>query len=84
MEYNSFDICEEILDHYDNPDWIGESDIDNYLDRFYEDMDDTDRWFVHDRMEKFVDYIDHYRSIEDEWDDDEWDDDEDDFDDTDL
>ena len=79
MEYNSFEICEEILDHFDNPNWIGESDIDDYLDKYYEDMDDNDRWFVHDRMEKFVDYIDSYCSIEDsdvnnDWDEDEYED----------
>ena len=75
MEYNSFDICEEILNHFDNPNWIGESDIDNYLDKYYEDMGDNDRWFVHDRMEKFVDYIDPYSSIEDsDMDEDEYED----------
>jgi len=79
MEYNSFEICEEILDHFDNPNWIGESDIDDYLDKYYEDMDDNDRWFVHDRMEKFVDYIDPHCSIEDsdvnnDWDEDEYED----------
>lgn len=79
MEYNSFEICEEILDHFDNPNWIGESDIDDYLDKYYEDMDDNDRWFVYDRMEKFVDYIDPYCSIEDsdvnnDWDEDEYED----------
>lgn len=77
MAYNSFEICEEILDHFDNPNWIGESDIDDYLDKYYEDMDDNDRWFVHDRMEKFVDYIDPCCSIEDsdvnnDWDEDEY------------
>jgi hypothetical protein len=76
MEYNSFEICEEILDHFDNPDWIGESDIDDYLDKYYEDMDDTDRWFVHDRMEKFVDYVDPYCSIEDSNVNDDWGEDE--------
>lgn len=72
--YNSYDICREILDNYGATDWIGESDIDEYLDTYYSDMSDEDRWFVHDRMEKFAD-VDPYRSVQD--DDDEDDEDED-------
>ena len=75
--YNSYDICREILDHYDASDWIGVRDIDEYLDNYYSDMSDEDRWFVHDRMEKFAD-VDNYRSVQD--DDDDWDDDENDDD----
>lgn len=66
MEYNAYDICREISEYYDNPDWIGEKDIENYLDKYYEDMSLEDRWFVFDRMEKFIDNIDPYRSLEDE------------------
>lgn len=65
MEYNIFDICEEILDYFDHPKWIGKSDIDDYLDIFYNDMDKDDRWFICDRMEKFVNYVDQYNSIND-------------------
>lgn len=72
MKYNSFEICKEILDHFDNPNWLGESDINDYLDKYYADMGDNDRWFVHDRMEKFVDYIDPRWSIEDEDEYDDW------------
>lgn len=74
-DYNSYDICREILDHYDASDWIGVRDIDEYLDNYYSDMSDEDRWFVHDRMEKFVD-VDNYRSVQD---DEDWDEDEEDF-----
>ena len=37
-------------------------------------MSDNDRWFVNDRMEKFVDSIDPYRSVTDDEDEDDWDD----------
>ena len=74
--YNSYDICQEILDNYGATDWIGESDIDEYLDNYYSDMSDEDRWFVHDRMEKFVN-VDPYRSVQD--DEDDWDEDDEDF-----
>lgn len=75
---NSYDICREILDHYDASDWIGVRDIDEYLNNYYSDMSDEDRWFVHDRMEKFVD-VDNYRSVQDDdEDDDEWEDEDDD------
>jgi hypothetical protein len=77
--YNSYDICQEILDNYGATDWIGESDIDEYLDNYYSDMSDEDRWFVHDRMEKFVN-VDPYRSVQDDDDEDEdWDEDDEDF-----
>ena len=85
--YNSYDICREILDHYGVSDWIGERDIDEYLDTYYADMDDEDRWFVHDRMDKFAN-VDPYRSVQDDdeddedWDeedDEDWDEDEEDF-----
>lgn len=77
--YNSYDICREILDNYGATDWIGESDIDEYLDNYYSDMSDEDRWFVHDRMEKFAN-VDPYRSIQDDDEDDEdWDEDDEDF-----
>lgn len=77
-EYNAYDICREICDYYDNPSWIGERDIESYLDKYYEDMSYEDRWFVYDRMEKFIDGIDPYRSLEDEEDEDdeEWSDEE--------
>ena len=68
-DYNAFDICQEILDHFDNPSWIGVSDIDNYLDTYYDDMSDDDRNAVRWKMEKMVD-IDDYQSIEDENDED--------------
>ena len=68
-DYNAFDICREILDHFDNPSWIGVSDIDNYLDTYYADMSDDDRDVVRWKMEKMVD-IDDYQSIEDENDED--------------
>ena len=79
MEFNSYDVCREILDYFGDPSWIGESDIDEYLDTYYDEMNEDDRWFVHDRMEKFVD-VDPYRSVNDS-DEDEFDeDDEEDFD----
>ena len=68
-DYNAFDICQEILDHFDNPSWIGVSDINNYLDTYYDDMSDDDRNAVRWKMEKMVD-IDDYQSIEDENDED--------------
>ena len=68
-DYNAFDICQEILDHFDNPSWIDVSDIDNYLDTYYDDMSDDDRNAVRWKMEKMVD-IDDYQSIEDENDED--------------
>lgn len=75
--YNSYDICREILDHYYAGDWIGEKDIDEYLDTYYDDMDDEDRLSVHDRMSNFVG-VDPYRSVQDYYEDNEdWD--EDDF-----
>ena len=79
FEFNVYDICREILDDYDAESlgWIGSSDIDNFLDRYYPDMSDNDRWWVHDRMEKFVD-VDDYRSVED--DEDDYDEDEDEYD----
>lgn len=84
-EYNSYDICREILDYYGASDWIGESDIDEYLDDNYPDMNSDDRWFVHDRMDKFAN-VDPYRSVQDEddedWDeedDEDWDEDDEDF-----
>lgn len=86
-EYNSYDICREILDYYGASDWIGESDIDEYLDDNYPDMSSDDRWFVHDRMDKFAN-VDPYRSVQDDdeddedWDeedDEDWDGDEEDF-----
>jgi phage pi2 protein 07 len=71
--YNSYDICREILDHYDieesDENWIGTVDIDDYLDLYYPKMKDNDRWFVHDRMEKFVN-VSKYESIRDEENDD--------------
>lgn len=76
-DYNSYDICREILDNYGATDWIGESDIDEYLDNYYSDMSDEDRWFVHDRMEKFAN-VDPYRSVQDD-DDEDWDEDDEDF-----
>ena len=64
-ELNAYDVCREILNYYDNPTWIGESDIDDYLDEHYDDIDDSFRDWVYDRMEKFVDYIDIYDSVRD-------------------
>ena len=68
-DYNAFDICREILDTFDNPSWIGVSDINNYLDTYYDDMSDDDRNVVRWKMEKMVD-VDDYLSIEDENDED--------------
>ena len=65
-EYDAYEICREIIDHYGANNWIGQSDIDNYLDEYYPNMSDDDRWFVNDRMEKFVDSIDPYRSVTDD------------------
>lgn len=62
--YNSYDICREIIDHYYAGDWIGEKDIDEYLDTYYDDMGDEDRLSVHDRMSKLVG-VDPYRSVQD-------------------
>ena len=62
-ELNAYDICREILDYYNNPSWIGQSDIDKYLDEYYYDIDDNFRDWIYDRMEKFVDYIDNYASV---------------------
>lgn len=76
--YNSYDICREILDHYYAGDWIGEKDIDEYLDTYYDDMSDEDRLSVHDRMSDFVG-VDPYRSVQDDEDDEDWDEDEEDF-----
>ena len=75
MGYNSYDVCQEIIDNLNVRDWIGTCDIDDYLDRYYEDMSEDDRWFVHDRMEKFVD-VDPYHSIEDSNVNDDWGEDE--------
>lgn len=74
--YNSYDICREILDHYYAGDWIGEKDIDEYLDTYYDDMNDEDRLSVHDRMSKLVG-VDPYRSVQDY--DEDWNEDEEDF-----
>lgn len=63
-DYNSYDICREILDYYYAGDWIGEKDIDEYLDTYYEDMGDEDRLSVHDCMSNFVG-VDPYRSVQD-------------------
>ena len=61
--HNSHDICREILDHYYAGDWIGEKDIDEYLDTYYDDMSDEDRLSVHDCMSKLVG-VDPYRSVQ--------------------
>lgn len=67
--YNPYDICREILDYYDIPqcdeNWIGSVDIDRYLDANYPEMPEDDRWFVHDRMEKFV-IVEEYNSVVDD------------------
>ena len=82
-KFNAYDICREILDDYDAESlgWIGSSDIDNFLDRYYPDMSNDDRWWVYDRIEKFVD-VDDYRSVKDDNydDEDDYDEDEDDYD----
>ena len=62
--HNSYDICREIIDHYYAGDWIGEKDIDEYLDTYYDDIGDEDRLSVHDRMSKLVG-VDPYRSVQD-------------------
>lgn len=73
--YNSYDICREIIDYYYAGDWIGEKDIDEYLDTYYDDMGDEDRLSVHDRMSKLVG-VDPYRSVQDyDEDNEDWDED---------
>jgi len=64
-ELNAYDICREILDHYNNPSWIGESDIDDYLDEHYDDIDDNFRDWVYEVMEKFVDDVRVFDSVRD-------------------
>ena len=76
VDDNSYRICRDILNHYGATDWIGESDIDEYLDIYYSDMSDEDRWLIHDNMENLVG-VDPYRSLQD--DDDDWDEDDEDF-----
>lgn len=61
-KYNYYNICREILDSFGATNWIGKKDIDDYLDIYYNEMNDEDRQWVFDRMDKFVD-IDYYRSV---------------------
>lgn len=70
-KYNEYDICREILDEFDDTNWIGARDIDRYLDKYYPEMSDDDRWLVHDRMEKFTN-VDQRRSVADFDDDDDF------------
>lgn len=61
-KYNYYNICREILDNFGATNWIGKKDIDDYLDIYYNEMNDEDRQWVFDRMNKFAD-IDYYRSV---------------------
>lgn len=61
-------ICKEILLNLtgkETYDWIGEFDIDNYIEENYPDYI-YQKYDIYKCMEKYVNYVDKYRSIFDE------------------
>lgn len=64
-KYNIDDICTEIIEYWDYTTWIGIIDINNYLDKYYGDIDDKTRLDVIKHMDDECIDVNEYETLED-------------------
>lgn len=53
-DFNANEICIEILDEFDSPNYINEDDIIDFMDEYYPDLTDEERLAVVARMHSMV------------------------------